>query len=183
MSKKKQDYSKYLFYGLGGFAVLLLTYLLLISQMMRAAIYVTVFIGLSTLVSSYKKFIKFPIEIEILTLGIVLCTIKFGIKAGLVVAILGGILSFLVSFDFSPFSFPMLLGYISIAITAYFLGGLSITLVGIIATLVNNILVFSIYNFAFDYDLFKNTLFSLSNIILNVILFLNIAPFLFNLIL
>ncbi len=178
MPQKKQDYYKYLFYGLAGFAVILLLYVLFISQMLRASIYVTAFIVLAMVLSNYKKFIKAPIEIELLTLGIVICTVKFGVKAGLVVAILGGILSFIVGFNISPFSLPMLLGYISIAISSYAFRAIDIAYIGIIASIINNIIVFTIYNFMFDYDLFKNASFGLSNLVFNIIIFLNIAPFL-----
>lgn len=182
MPKKKQDYSRLLFYGLACFAILLFVYLLLFSQMLRASIWITVFIALSMVLSNYKKFIRAPIEIEVLTLGIVICTIKFGIKAGLIVAILGGILSFIVGFNISPFSFPMLLGYITIAITSYLFGQIGITIVGIIASIINNAIVFAMYYFVFDYDLFKNLSFSISNLVFNMIIFFNIAPLLLRII-
>jgi hypothetical protein len=176
MPKNKKDYSQYLFYGMAGFAVLLLIYNLLVSKMFQAAVVISIFIFLSAVLSSYKRFIKLPIEIEILTLGIVVCTINFGVKAGLIVAIIGGILSFIVGFNISPFSLPMLLGYVSIAFTSFILRDFNITLVGIIASIVNNILVFVIYNYAFEYDIFKNLGYSISNLAFNIILFLNIVP-------
>ena len=95
----EKKYYKYLVYGLILFSAALF---LLISKRLRAALFVTVFIVLNMILSSYKKFINAPIEIELLTAGIVFCTLTFGVKAGLVVAILGGILSFIVGFNVSP---------------------------------------------------------------------------------
>lgn len=171
----KKTHYKYFTYGLGIFAFLLF---LFISKKIRAALTVSVFIVLNMILSSYKKFIKIPVEIEFLTLGIVFTTLTYGVKAGLVIAILGGILSFIVGYNISPFSFPMLTGYIMMAILSYFLRFLDITSVGLIVTLMNNVLVFSLYNFVFKYDIVKNLSFSLSNIIFNVILFINVVPYL-----
>jgi hypothetical protein len=169
----------YLIYALIVFAILLFAFVIINSKTARAAVYVTGFIVINMGLSSYKRFLKLPIEIEFLTLGIVLCTIQFGVKTGLVLAILGGILSFIVGFNITPFSFPMLVGYIIIAFVTFLIKGIdNIAWIGLIACLANNLFVFIVYNFAFDYDTFKNISFSLSNIIINGILFFNIAPLL-----
>jgi hypothetical protein len=182
MRKKRQDYFRLIVYMMAVVAILLLVYFIVTSRTMRASVFVSIFIVANMFITSYKRFIRVPIEIEVLTLGIVICTLEFGIKAGLVVAILGGLLSIFVGFDISPFSFPMLLGYILIAFTAFFLRGMDLVLVGIISSLMNNLFVFTIYHAAFNYNLFKNISFSLSNLAVNTLLFVNIAPFILKLI-
>ncbi len=182
MRKKRKDYFRYLIYAMTLFSVILFIFTIIASKTARAAIFVALFIILNMIIASYKRFIRLPIEFEVLTLGIVICTVQFGLKTGLVLAILGGILSFVVGYNINPFSFPMLLGYILIAFVSFLFKGLDITLVGILATLANNLFVFTAYYYAFRYDFFKNLSFSLSNIVLNVIFFLNLAPFLMKLI-
>ncbi len=171
----RNKYYRYIIYGMTGFAFLLF---LLVSHKLRAAMVITIFIILNMALSSYKRFIRLPIEIELLTLGIVFCTLNYGIKAGLVVAILGGILSFVVGFNISPFSFPMLTGYVMMVFISYLLRNLNMTFVGLIATLANNLLVFVLYHYVFKYDLMKNISFSVSNILFNAIIFFNVLPYL-----
>jgi len=168
---KKADNFKFFIFGLVAIAIILF---LSISTKLRAAIFVSIFIVLNMLISNYKKYIKLPIEIEFLTLGIVLCTVRYGIKAGLVVAILGGILGFIVGFNISPFSFPMMAGYILMALVSYLGRNLPITLLGIIVTIANNSLVFIVYHFLFGYDITKNLSFGITNILLNLILFMKL---------
>lgn len=170
---------KYVVYVLMVFSVILF---FIISKKAQAALIVSMFIVVNMLITSYKKFIKIPIEVEVLTVGIVICTLKFGLKAGLVVAILGGILSFFVGLEFSPIAFPMFLGYILMAFVSYALRTQDLILVGIVATLINNLVVFLVYHFLFNYDIIKNLRFGLSNIALNLILFFNLAPILFTII-
>ncbi|MBT3465564.1 hypothetical protein HOD20_07455 [archaeon] len=175
----RHNFKKILFYILGSIAVLVL---ITISSKMKAAVLITMFIALNIQIVSYKKFLpSVPIEIEILTLGIVLSTMVFGWRQGLIIAIIGGIFSFVFSGNFSPFAIPMLGGYILIVFTSYFLRSMNITFVGMISSIIANCFVFISYHILFRYDFAKNLSFSLSNLIVNSILFVNLAPFLFNL--
>ncbi|MBN1502570.1 hypothetical protein JW930_03430 [Candidatus Woesearchaeota archaeon] len=176
--KKLTKKEKYLLCAyLGNFVIFILLYFLF-SKEMRALFFVTGFILLNIFVSSYKKNIDFPVEIEVLTLGIILCTYSYGIKAGLFVAILGSVLSSIIYGYISPFMLPMILGYILVAIVTPLSQVFNLTLAGIIITLVKNIFLFLFYHFVFSYHLGKNISFSVSNIVLNTLLFFNIAPFL-----
>jgi len=159
--------------------VIILLIFLTLSKGTRAILFVLTFIILNTILTLYKRYVKnLPIEFELLTLGIVLCSVSFGLNAGLIVAILGGISYILFSTNFSPFSIPMLLGYIFMAFFSAYFSNINIIYLGILANLIHNLFVFSIYHLAFGYDLLKNILFSLSNILFNIILFYNLAPIL-----
>ncbi len=182
MVKKRKNSFKLLIYFLFIFAVFLLIIILIKSRTARASIYVTIFIVINMIIASYKRFLRIPIEFEVLTLGIVICTFQFGIKVGLVLAIIGGILSFIVGYNISPFSFPMLLGYMLIAVVTYLFKGFDLVFLGILSTLINNLMLFLVYSFVFDYDIFKNLSFGISNILFNTIFFLNLAPFLLRII-
>ena len=174
-----QNQYKYFIYTLAGIATVLF---LILSTKIRAAIIVTAFILINRLITTYKMFVRIPLEFEFLTLGIVLSTLAFGIKAGIVIAIFGCIVSFIIGFEVSMFSLPMFLGYSSIAVTSFLLKGFDVILIGVIATMINNIIVFLSYHFLFGYDIGKNLSFSISNILFNLILFLNFASTLLKLI-
>ena len=176
MAGKHRDDRKFS-YATYAMMILAVALFVLLSKKIRASLFVSGFIFVNMVITFYKKFIKIPMEIEILTMGIVLCTVNFGLNAGLVVAILGWALGFFIGLDISPFALPMFLGYILMVFVSFILTGLNIRLIGIIATLTNNLLIFTLYHFLFGYDPGKNLAFSISNIALNLILFINIAPF------
>ena len=98
---------------------------------------------------------------------------------GLFVALIGGILYTVFNTNFSPFTIPMMIGYMIMAVIASLFSYVNITVLGILTNLIHNAFVFLVYHFLFNYDIRKNLMFSLSNLLFNVILFLNIAPFLY----
>lgn len=159
------------------FAVFIILFIFF-SRQVKMLFFVTGFIALNVFISSYKKNVQLPIEIEVLTLGIVLCTRFYGIKAGLVVGVVGGLLSSIFYGYISPFLIPMLIGNALVAVSAPFSAFLSITWAGIVLTVIKNLFVFLAYHFAFGYSIGKNISYSVSNILLNIVLFLNFAPFL-----
>ena len=156
--------------------VLLLVFLLK-SRLARGFVFIIGFISLNLLMTSYKRVIYLPIEFEILSFGIILCSYSFGVSIGIIVAVLGGLVYTIFSTRFSPFTIPMLLGYILMAIIAGFFNNINIVLIGIIANILHNLFVFLIYHFVLRYDPFKNLIFGLSNIFFNFILFLNFSSF------
>ena len=170
---------KYVVYGFAIFGILLF---ILLSQKIRVAIIIAAFIVLNRLINTYKMLIRFPIELEFLSLGIVIVSMNFGLKAGLIIAIFGCITSFIIGFGFSSFSLPMFLGYSSIAVVSFLLKNYDLTFVGIFATLINNFIVFTLYHYLFGYSITRNIGFSISNIIINSIIFANIAPLIVSLI-
>ncbi|MFH2020059.1 MAG: hypothetical protein ABIJ34_01480 [archaeon] len=165
-------------------AIAILSLLLILSKEVRVLVFILAFIGLNVVVTAYKRYFAAPIEIEVLSLGIVLCSVAFGLPAGLFVAIIGGIVYTVLSTNFSPFTIPMMLGYIMMAILSFFLAhvfpGINISFLGIIVNLLHNLFVFFIYDGIFGYDVWKNAVFSISNFTFNAIIFLNLAPFLFS---
>jgi hypothetical protein len=157
--------------------VILLMILLTISKGLRAIVFVLGFIVVNVFATLYKRYFYMPVEFEILSLGIVLCSVAFDLNAGLIVAILGGIAYTIFCTSFSPFTIPMLFGYSLMAFFSFYIPITNIIYLGILANIIHNIFVFSIYHFIFRYDLGKNILFSTSNILFNIFLFYNLAPF------
>ncbi|MBN2423230.1 hypothetical protein JXB41_08460 [Candidatus Woesearchaeota archaeon] len=170
----KKRYILYILLGLLTLPLLILYY-----YQIKAAIFVTAFIVGNVLLSAYKKNFQLPIEIEILSLGIVLCTFLYGIKAGMVIAVFGTILSSAFYGYYSPFLIPMVIGNIIVCIATPFFPVSSLFVSGTILTLIKNTFVFLFYHFVFNYDIGKNLSFGVTNVLLNIILFMNIGPFLF----
>jgi hypothetical protein len=159
--------------------------LLFLSREARAVLFIFAFLGLNSVITLYKRYIYLPIEIEVLSFGIVFTTIAFGLKAGIAVAMLGGVLFTILTTSFSPFTVPMVLGYVVMACTAFslrlFVPGLPYPVIGIVANVIHNLLVFTLYHFFLGYDPLKNFLFGFTNILFNIFLFLNFGDLLFSL--
>lgn len=165
---------KFWFYSLIGAIIFFLVF----SKSGRSIIFITLFIVINVFATLYKRYFYFPIEFELISLGIVLCASVYGLGAGLAVAIIGGIAYTIYCTSFSPFTVPMLFGYILMAIFAAHVPIQNIVILGIIANLLHNLVVFSAYHLFFSYDIWKNLLYSVSNIVFNIVIFYNFGPLL-----
>ncbi|MFH0874576.1 MAG: hypothetical protein V1859_01470 [archaeon] len=172
--KIKKKY--YLYFLLALFALPLIIFFY---KEIKATLFVTAFIVGNIIVSAYKRDFQFPIEIEILTVGIVLCTLKYGLKAGILIAVFGTILSSAFYGYYSPFMIPMIIGNIIGAAIPFAMPLQNIFLLGLVVSIVKNAFVFVFYHFVFNYDITKNLAYGTSNLFVNMILFLNIAPFIY----
>ena len=159
--------------------------LLILSKEVRALLFIFAFLGLNSVITLYKRYVYLPIEIEVLSFGIVFTTVAFGLKAGIAVGMLGSILLTILTTSFSPFTIPMFIGYVVMACVAFMLNFLFPQIpypyIGIIANISHNILVFSLYHIFLGYDPVKNLMFGISNILFNIFLFLNFGNLIFSL--
>ncbi len=171
-NKRRKRIILYIIAGLFSLPLVFLFY-----NEIKATIFVTFFIVGNIVLSAYKRDFQLPIEIEILTLGIVLCTINYGLKAGMLIAIFGTVLSSAFYGYYSPFLVPMVIGNVIAAFLVPYVP-LPLFWLGVLATFAKNMFVFVFYHFVFNYDISKNLMYSISNILVNLVLFLNIAPFL-----
>lgn len=176
MITKKVDERVFVY---GAMALVLLILSTLMFKYNKAVFFVILFIALNSIIGLYKAFFYIPIEIELVSLGTILCTLSFGLKEGILVAVLGSLLAAVVNGTISYLTIPMVIGYIFMAFITPMFSGLGVAFGGIVVVLLTNILIFIIYQIM-GYDLFSNIVFSVSNIIWNLLLFLRLAPFLAN---
>lgn len=164
------------FLAYAGIALALLIFSILVFNLSKAIFFVALFIALECIIGLFN----IPsIDIELISLGTILCTLSFGVKAGLLVAILGSLISDIINGKISYLTMPMMFAYCLIALITPLFSGLGIVLGGIIVVLIVNVLLFMVY-YAMNYDFLSNVMSSASNIIWNLILFLKVAPFLFS---
>lgn len=155
--------------------------LLISSKSMRGIFFVMFFVVANVFATLYKRYFYLPVEFEIISLGIVLCSYTYGIGAGLAVALIGGAAYTIFCTSFSPFTVPMLFGYCLMAAIAAYVPIGNIVFLGILANIIHNIFIFLVYHFFFGYDIWKNFLYSASNILFNVLLFWNLGNILMKL--
>ncbi len=159
--------------------LLLLILVIVMSKGAQKIIFMTSFIVLNLFVTLYKRYFKLPIEIEILSFGIVLCSVSYDVASGLFVALIGGILYAVFNTKFSPFTIPMILGYMMMSFISSYFSYVNIIYLGIFVNIIHNLFVFTMYHFLFKYDFSKNLIFSISNILFNILLFVNLGNFMY----
>lgn len=135
-----------------------------------------IFIFLCIVIRFYKRVVpNLPIEVELVTFTIVVLATTLGFWY----AIFGGILGFLASEFFNNHInkyMPMSIGfYIVMAFAASILPG-SVVIVGIMTTIINNSSQLLFYQVIGGFSTVENVLYSITNIVFNLFMFLKIAP-------
>lgn len=171
--KRFNQYFSKVFYPVLFLSILIIIFLL--RHVLRAFIVMILFIVANILIGRVRRVIPVPIEIEVVTLGTVICSILYGFSAGVFVAVFSAIIGAVIAKRISPYTLVMVLGYIIVATVATGFDATSIVKAGIILTLVNNIFIFCVFQFAFRYSVFRNIGYGLSNVILNIVIFKYVA--------
>jgi len=156
--------------------VLGLLLLILLFSFLKAIFVVIFFVLINILLRFYKRIIpSIPLEFEVITFGSLLCTIQYDIKAGIAVAILGSLLADIANGTINPGNFVMTAGYIGVAILGVFIPVTQFGLAGLYITFFYNIVIWLIFHLLFHHDLFKNTAYSITNLIFNYFLFTSLS--------
>jgi len=152
--------------------------LIFLFSFLKAFFVVVFFIGANTIFRFYKRFLPaVPLELEFITFGSLFCAIEFGISAGIAVAILGSLLADSANGTINAYNFVMTIGYIIVALVGIFISPEHFIQAGITITVIYNIIIWSVFNFLLHHDLFKNTSYSITNVIFNYFLFTIIGSF------
>jgi hypothetical protein len=161
------------------YSIMILALILLsILFIKTVALIVTVcmFIFINVVLKFYKRvFPGIPIEFEITTFGSVVTTIAFGVWAGLIVALLSCLFAEFLNQRISPNSFVNMIIYLLIPLLSLLLNPSNVIMGGLIICIIINVIIYFIFMFVMHYDFFKNTLYSLSNILWNYLLFTYLA--------
>ncbi|MCB9359546.1 hypothetical protein H6503_06460 [Candidatus Woesearchaeota archaeon] len=160
-------------YGIIILSVLILIFLFF--DVILAAGIITGFIAANILLRMYRRILPgVPIEFEVVIMGGMICTIAFGIWAGLLVVIFGSILAEFLNQFISPHSLVNFAVYFFIPFIALFIPTGSIATAGFIVAIVANIVIFIVF-LLMGYDLVKNLAFSITNIFWNYLMFKYLA--------
>jgi len=122
-------------------------------------------------------FRSLPLEIELSTLSSVVATLAFGVKAGILLAVLTCFAGNHFTRGISLYTPMMASGYVLAALLAWFMAPASIVAGGIVITLIVNAYLIAIFSMV-GYSPLENFLYGASNVVLNSILFLKVAPWL-----
>ncbi len=171
--KRFNAYFNRIFYPVLFLSIIIILFLL--RHVLRAFIVMILFILANVLIGRIRRVIPMPIEIEVVTLGTVVCTMLYGFGAGVFVAVFSAIIGAVIAKRISPYTLVMVVGYIIVATIATAFNPADVVKAGIILTIVNNLFIFCIFQFAFRYSVLRNIAYGLSNVILNILIFKYLA--------
>lgn len=165
----KKHRNQIIFYG--GLLLLMLVLVSLFFDFVKMMIIVIVFSLINCFLRFYKRiFPGIPIELEISIFSTVLCSIAFGLWAGILVALISSIASEFFTQMIKPYSLVNVIVYALIPFFAIFLTAEAVAGAGLIITVVANIVIFLLFA-VLGYDVVRNAAYSITNIIFNYFIF------------
>lgn len=150
--------------------------LFLFFNLVKAVVVILLFIAGNTLLRFYRRiFPGIPVELELVILGGVVCTLAFNIWAGLLVVLFASLCAEFFSQAISPYSFINIFSYLSVPFLSLMLPATSIASGGFLIAVFVNIVIYAIFIYI-GYDWIKNTAYLITNIFWNYLLFIYVAP-------
>lgn len=144
----------------------------LLRHVLRALAVIGLFILADVLISRVKRvFSAVSIQIEVITLGTIICSILWGFGAGAFMAVLASLIGDAVAKRMSVYTFVRLGSYIIMAAIATAFDPANVVKAGIILAIANNLTLFLVFRLAFRYNMLKNISYTVSNIAFNILLF------------
>jgi hypothetical protein len=154
-----------------GLALALLLAILLLGRHMLSIIAVLLLMLLAVLSLIWKRITHISFGIELITFATVVYAVSFNLVFAVIAAIF---MCFLANYLAGRVCMPMfvqMLGYVVVAILAYFLRGMDVAYVGKICVIVFNLLIHFIYVFVLKFRLENSILAGVINIVVNFWLF------------
>jgi hypothetical protein len=116
-----------------------------------------------------------PSDLELSTFSTVLITVTFGIKWGILAAVLTKLIACIYSGSVLVDHIFMILTYINAALIAALFSGANIITLGLVIVVINCILMYFISKFFLSLDFTVNLCYTGTNLIFNIIVFLILA--------
>lgn len=132
---------------------------------------------LNVILMLYDRYVELPIDIELSTFSATLMTIKFGLFWGILAGLLTKIVVIISNKDFNKNSIFSLSAYALVAVFANILKDIHFLTLGIIIAFLVNFYVFLVFKFLLflsDYEIF---MYSSTNIVFNIIVFIIFSNF------
>lgn len=141
-------------------------------------IFLTIFCVANAILLTIDRYVSLPLDIEFSTFTASLMTFSYGLKWGIITAILTKFASIVYNKNFRIDHFFMIVGYIISALMTNFFKFLPIVFIGIIATVVVNIYTIFVSKFITMLSDYEILTYGLSNTIFNFILFIGFSEIL-----
>ncbi len=170
MDKKKfEKIFRKILYPLIVISILLLIFT--IRRFLVAFIVMVLFIFANMLLGMVKRVIMVPVGLEVETLGTIVCSMLYGVGAGVFFAIFSITLGAITQKTLSVWTLVKVLVYIGVAITTTLFSPANIIVVGISLTIVATAIIFIFCQLFFSPNLLRNIGYAVTTIILNFFIF------------
>lgn len=154
-------------------ALTMFAMIVLVALNIKLVLAASLLILFNILIKWYKR-LAIPIEIEVVTFGVVIFTIVYGFAVGVLFALICSFLGDHFNRGMNINTVIMTLGYVMGAVLTALLPIESVAVMGIFVTLIVNVYLLLAYQFI-SFNPLSNLSYSISNIIVNVYLFTKLA--------
>ena len=158
-------------------AIALLVALLLFGSAIKPLLIVTLLILIASFSTFYHNFFRSPLNFELVKLATILSSVAYGAQVGIIVGVSSDIIGRALSGRFDQDMITSLGAMVVIAILASMFRTANIAILGIVLVVAYYLMILP-FIFLFGKDLGRASIYIGSNIVFNTILFLNVAPFL-----
>ena len=139
-------------------------------------IFLSIFCVANALLLTIDRYVNAPLDLEFSTFSAVLMTLVYGLKWGLLVAVMTKIAAILYNKNVRVDHLFMIFGYCIAAIVASIMPG-SIVIVGVVSTIMVNIYTVFISKFVTMFSSYEIFTYGISNTFFNIVLFIGFSEF------
>jgi hypothetical protein len=138
-------------------------------------VFIGVFIIANCLILSLDRYVNMPIDIEFSTFASILCTLAYGLKWGIFVAIITKAAAMLYNANIRADHIFMIIGYCFAAFFASVLHSFNVVFIGVTATIITNIYIVFVSKFITNLYPIEIIMYGVSNFVFNFILFIGFS--------
>ena len=154
---------------------LLLCVLLFFLHSLKEVIIITLLFIAAVFSTFYTRLLQFNIGFELRTLLFVITSIHLGMMFGLMLTILAILLGTIIAANFQPTFLVTPLTYLVLAFILPFLKPFSIASIGVVVTIIYNLILHTLYKFTFGYPFVQSGPSLIGNLLFNIFIFTNYA--------
>ncbi|MBU0758316.1 MAG: hypothetical protein KKF44_09680 [Nanoarchaeota archaeon] len=130
---------------------------------------------LNALLLIYDRYVDAPIDLELSTFSAIIMTLTFGVKWGIIAAVMTKVAVIISNRDFNKNSLIAMSSYVLAALATHMLPPMNIILLGVIVVMVVNLNNFIVFKYLLMLSDIEIGMYSISNILFNVMLFIGFA--------
>jgi hypothetical protein len=145
-------------------------------------VFLVLFCILNVVLLIYDRYVEVPLDFELSTFSAFIMTLKFGLVWGILAGVITKIAVIISNKDFNRNSIIAIAGYAMAAVFASLFHSLPILVSGILVVLLVNVFTALIMRFVMFVSGYEIAMFSISNIIFNIIIIMGFAEIVFKLI-
>jgi len=133
-------------------------------------IFLAGFCVLNALLLIYDRYVDAPVDLELSTFAAIVMTLTFGLKWGIISAVLTKTAAIINNRDFNKSSLLAMSAYVLAAVVTSIMPEMNIILLGLIVVMIVNLYSFIMFKYLLMLSYFEVGMYNVTNIIFNIVL-------------